>query len=562
MRVDPGHPRAAPPHAAASPNHRPSTLGSEFGLPSLDLEAVDPTFLPSGVMDAELAQRHNALPLAQRRGRLAVAIADPANLAALNEIKLRTGCDTDAVLVAPEALASALARLQHGRTTSLLAGLDGDEGGAILPRAAGEAVDEAPIVKYIDKVLRDAVAAGASDIHFEPYDGFYRVRLRVDGVLRQTERPPAHLGARFASRLKVMAQLDITERRRPQDGRITLAGGEAGRGGVDLRVSTLPTMHGEKVVLRVLDSASARMAVDQLGLDEAQTRRYVNALAQPQGMILVTGPTGSGKTVSLYAGLNRLNAEDRNIATAEDPVEIDVPGINQVQVNNRAGLDFETALRAFLRQDPDVLMVGEIRDRATAEMAIKAAQTGHLVLSTLHTGSAAETLTRLRNMGVPAFNIASSVTLLIAQRLARLLCPHCRQPAHIPPEAMLEQGFTERDIAGGAQLFEANDAGCGQCDRGYRGRTGIHEVVDVSPRLQRLILAGESSVALANAMRELGYADLRRSGLAKVLRGLTSLREINRVTANPGADAGVGTTRATGATTDDNDATDLPLGRC
>lgn len=547
MRVKPRRPRAAQPRAPASSNPRPSTLGREFGLPSLDLAAVDPTWLPSGVVDAELARRHNALPLAQRRGRLTVAISDPANLAALNEIKLRTGGHTDAVLVAPQALAAALARHQYGQTTSLLAGVDGDEGGPLLPRTAGEAVDEAPVVKYIDKVLGDAIVAGASDIHFEPYDSFYRVRLRIDGVLRQSERPPAHLGARFASRLKVMAQLDITERRRPQDGRITLAEREAGHGGVDLRVSTLPTMHGEKVVLRVLDAASARMTVDQIGLDEAQTRRYVDALAQPQGMILVTGPTGSGKTVSLYAGLNRLNAEDRNIATAEDPVEIDVPGINQVQVNSRAGLDFEAALRAFLRQDPDVLMVGEIRDRATAEMAIKAAQTGHLVLSTLHTGSAAETLTRLRNMGVPAFNIASSVTLLIAQRLARLLCRHCRQPTRMPPEAMLEQGFTERDVAAHDQLFEANNAGCGQCDRGYRGRTGIHEVVDVTARLQRLILGGESSVALANAMRSLGYDDLRRSGLKKVLRGLTSLREINRVTSNPGAGHGRAADRSASA---------------
>ena len=513
----------------------PATLGGEFGLPSLDLDAVEPKWLPTTALDAELAQRHNVLPLAERRGRVTVAIADPTHLAALNEIKLRTGRDIDAVLVAPQALAAALARQQHGRTTSLLAGVGGDEGGMELPGAGGEAVDEAPIVKYIDRVLRNAIAAGASDIHFEPYASFYRVRLRIDGVLREAERPPAHLGARFASRLKVMAQVDITERRRPQDGRITLADDARGgnRGSVDLRVSTLPTMHGEKVVLRVLDSAGALMTVDQLGLDEDQERRYLDALAQPQGLILVTGPTGSGKTVSLYAGLHRLNNDDRNIASAEDPVEIDVPGINQVQVHSRAGLDFDVALRAFLRQDPDVLMVGEIRDRATAEMAIKAAQTGHLVLSTLHTSSAAETLTRLRNMGVAAFNIASSVTLLVAQRLARLLCPHCRRPAHMPPEALLEQGCAERDIVAGAQLFEANDGGCSQCDRGYRGRTGIHEVVDVSSRLQRLILGGESSVALADAMRELGYDDLRRSGLKKALRGLTSLREINRVTPTP-----------------------------
>lgn len=544
MRLRPSRTRRAQPPETGTSATSATALAAELGLPSLDLEAFDPKCVPGDALDAEVAARHHALPLAKRRGRLVVAISDPANLTALDEIKLRAGCEVDAVLVEPGPLTAALARLAQSRTTSLLAELDRDDAGLGLASAAGEAVDEAPIVKYIDKVLQDAVTAGASDIHFEPYADFYRLRLRVDGVLRETERPPAHLAARFASRLKVMAQLDITERRRPQDGRITLVAPSAGRATVDLRMSTLPTMHGEKVVLRVLDSAGALLAVDQLGLDEDQERRFVDSLAQPQGMILVTGPTGSGKTVSLYAGLHRLNADHRNIATAEDPVEIDVPGINQVQVNSRAGLDFDTALRAFLRQDPDVLMVGEIRDATTAETAIKAAQTGHLVLSTLHTSSAAETLTRLRNMGVPAFNIASSVTLLMAQRLARLLCAHCRRPTRLPPEALLEQGFTERDLAGGARLFEANDAGCGGCDRGYRGRTGIQEVVELSAPLQQLILGGESSVALARAMRELGYDDLRRSGLKKVLRGLTSLAEVNRVTARP-QPAGAGTGRET-----------------
>ena len=501
------------------------------GLPTLDLDAVDPASLPKNALDAELALRLGALPLANRRGQLVVAIGDVANLAAVDEIKLRTGLDAEAVLVQPQPLRAALARLQHRRTTSLLAELDGDDGPAGPQGGLGDAVDEAPIVKYIDKVLQDAVAAGASDIHFEPYDGFYRVRLRIDGVLREIERPPVRLGSRFASRLKVMAQLDITERRKPQDGRIRLAGETTDGASGDLRMSTLPTVHGEKVVLRVLDAAGELMRVEQLGLDADQERRYVHALAQPQGMILVTGPTGSGKTVSLYAGLARLNAESRNIATAEDPVEIDVPGINQVQVRPNVGLDFDAALRAFLRQDPDVVMVGEIRDATTAATAIKAAQTGHLVLSTLHTSSAAETLTRLRNMGVPAFDIASSVTLLMAQRLARLLCPHCRQPASLPEDAWREQGFTDHDIAAGGQLFDANTRGCGHCDRGYRGRVGIHEVVVLSPGLQRLIVAGESSLALADAMRDEGYDDLRRSGLKKVLRGLTSLGEINRVTA-------------------------------
>ena len=520
--------RTAP--AQDSDTRTPAAAAHALGLPMLDLDAVDPASLPKNALDAELALRLGALPLANRRGQLVVAIGDLANLAAVDEIKLRTGLDAEAVLVQPQPLRAALARLQHRRTTSLLAELDGDDGPG--PQGGlGDAVDEAPIVKYIDKVLQDAVAAGASDIHFEPYDGFYRVRLRIDGVLREIERPPARLGTRFASRLKVMAQLDITERRKPQDGRIRLAGETTDGAGGDLRMSTLPTVHGEKVVLRVLDAAGELMRVEQLGLDADQERRYVHALAQPQGMILVTGPTGSGKTVSLYAGLARLNAESRNIATAEDPVEIDVPGINQVQVRPNVGLDFDAALRAFLRQDPDVVMVGEIRDATTAATAIKAAQTGHLVLSTLHTSSAAETLTRLRNMGVPAFDIASSVTLLMAQRLARLLCPHCRQPVSLPEDAWREQGFTDHDIAAGAQLFDANTRGCGHCDRGYRGRVGIHEVVVLSPGLQRLIIAGESSLALADAMRDEGYDNLRRSGLKKVLRGLTSLGEINRVTA-------------------------------
>ena len=519
---------------------RIDALAAEIGIPTVDLEALDPASLPTDAVDAELALRLGALPIANRHGRLTVAIGDPANLSVLDELRLRTGQSTEAVLVRPGPLATALERLQQSRTASLLAELDSDEHAANPSGDVGEAVDEAPIVKYIDNVLENAVGVGASDLHFEPYDGFYRVRLRIDGVLREAARPPAHLAARFASRLKVMAQLDITERRRPQDGRISLAGERVG--GVDLRVSTLPTVHGEKVVLRVLDSAAALMRIDQLGLDEEQRRRYEAALAQPQGMILVTGPTGSGKTVSLYAGLARLNAESRNIATAEDPVEIDVPGINQVQVRPRVGLDFDAALRAFLRQDPDVVMVGEIRDASTAGTAIKAAQTGHLVLSTLHTSSAAETLTRLRNMGVPAFDIASSVTLLMAQRLARLLCPHCRTPISMPREAWLEQGFADRDIAEGAQIFDANDRGCGQCDRGYRGRVGIHEVVTLSSRLQGRILAGESSLALADAMRDEGYDDLRRSGLKKVLRGLTSLREVNRVTAR--GDAALGRAEA------------------
>ena len=513
---------------------------AEFGVPLLDLDAFDPASVAAELIDAvdeALVRRHNALPLAKRGAKLFVAVADPANLAALDEFKLRTGADAEPVLVEQGKLAAAIARYRPGGDRVLLTELeDRDVIEADARPGAGEAanneitagVDEAPIVKYVHGVLLDAVAAGASDIHFEPYETSYRIRMRVDGILREVRRPPAGLGARFAARLKVMAQLDIAERRIPQDGRIKLAGTPAGD--IDFRASTLPTLHGEKVVLRILDPASARIGIDQLGLEADQKRRYLDALHRPQGMILVTGPTGSGKTVTLYAGLQVLNVEDRNIATAEDPVEINVDGINQVQMHAKVGLDFATALRAFLRQDPDVVMVGEIRDLETAETAVKAAQTGHLVLSTLHTNSAAETLTRLRNMGVPAFNLATSVSLIVAQRLARLLCPHCKKVIDVPREALLEEGFTAADLDTGFVLFEADDAGCSNCDHGYRGRTGIYEVVEVAPEIQRLILADGDSLALARQARVLGYDDLRRAGLKKALQGLTSLREIDRVT--------------------------------
>ena len=521
-------PRPSSPSKSDDPLQALTGLAAEFGFPALDLRAFDRRRLPHGVLSAELAARHNALPLVRRGQRLHVAVSDPANTSALDEIQMRTGLACEAVLVDAEALAEAIAHYSRGNANTLLAGLRPEEsaGAEAAPELAGAKIDEAPIVKYIDRVLRAAVAAGASDIHFEPFDSLYRIRVRQDGVLREAERPPVHLGPRFAARLKVMAELDITERRLPQDGRIRLSDAT---GAVDLRVSTLPTVHGEKVVLRVLDAAAARLGIDKLGLEADQERRYRDALAEPQGLILVTGPTGSGKTVSLYAGLNLLNAEDRNIATAEDPVELDVPGINQVQVNTQLGLDFATALRAFLRQDPDVLMVGEIRDLPTAETAVKAAQTGHLVLTTLHTNSAAETLTRLRNMGVAPFDVASSISLIVAQRLARLLCPRCRRPFSAPIEVLLQEGFSEREAAG-AQFFDANADGCEHCDGGYRGRTGIHEVVDVSAPLKRRILAGETGLHLADALRDLGYDDVRRSGLKKALRGLTSLREVNRVT--------------------------------
>ncbi|MBP9643718.1 MAG: type IV-A pilus assembly ATPase PilB, partial [Budvicia sp.] len=386
--------------------------------------------------------------------------------------------------------------------------------------------DDAPIVKYINKVLLDAVRKGASDLHFEPYEKKYRIRFRIDGILYEVATPPVNLSSRFSARLKVMARLDIAERRLPQDGRIKLK--LAKNRSIDLRVSTLPTMWGEKVVLRILDSSAASLNIEMLGFDDKQKKLYLNTLAKPQGMILVTGPTGSGKTVSLYTGLNILNTNECNISTAEDPVEINLPGINQVQINPKAGLTFAGALRSFLRQDPDVVMVGEIRDLETAEIAIKAAQTGHLVLSTLHTNSSAETLTRLLNMGVPAFNVASSVTLIMAQRLARRLCPHCKQPHHIPDNELLEMGYTHDEVTAGITLYKP--IGCSECSNGYKGRVGIYEMMPMSENIANLIMEGGNSLQIAQIAIKEGMMTLYRSGLEKARIGVTSLAEVNRVT--------------------------------
>ena len=385
--------------------------------------------------------------------------------------------------------------------------------------------DDAPIVVFINKILLDAIKKGASDLHFEPYEKSFRIRFRIDGILSEIARPPVSLSSRMAARLKVMSKLDIAERRVPQDGRIKLALSK--KKSIDFRVSTLPTMWGEKVVMRILDSSSAMLGIDMLGYDPAQKKIYMEALEQPQGMILVTGPTGSGKTVSLYTGLNILNTPERNISTAEDPVEINLEGINQVQINNRAGLTFPSALRSFLRQDPDIIMVGEIRDLETAEIAIKAAQTGHLVLSTLHTNSAAETLTRLLNMGVPSYNVASSVTIIIAQRLARRLCPQCKTEEKLSEVQLAEQGFPN-DMLSEIKLFKA--VGCEQCTDGYKGRVGIYEVIKISPIISAIIMEGGNSLDIANQCQKEGYNNLRQSGLIKAMSGMTSLKEINRVT--------------------------------
>ncbi len=509
----------------------------EFGVPVFDIEALDKESIPSELVEPSLVKKHHALPLYRRGNRLFIAVSDPTNLAALDEIKFHTGINTDAVLVEEKALNAALEKWLEAQDAisdsfDQLDNTDfddidittGDEQGE--GEEGNDAVDETPIVRFINKVLIDAIKQGASDIHFEPYENSYRVRFRADGILQEVVKPPRNLSARLAARLKVMSQMDISERRVPQDGRIQMK--LSRNRAIDFRVNTLPTLYGEKIVLRILDASSAQMGIDALGYEEEQKNLYKQVLSQPQGMILVTGPTGSGKTVSLYTGLNILNTEQRNISTAEDPVEINIEGINQVHVNAKVGLDFAEALRSFLRQDPDVIMVGEIRDLETAEIAIKAAQTGHLVLSTLHTNSASETLVRLRNMGVPSFNIASTVDLIIAQRLARRLCKICAVPADdIPHSILLEEGFTEEMLKDATVL---RPEGCDECNNGYKGRIGIYEVVKITPALSRLIMEEGNSLDISEQARKEGFPDLRQSALKKVADGLTSLEEANRIT--------------------------------
>jgi type IV pilus assembly protein PilB len=508
----------------------------EFGLPVFDLRAMNREMLPEQQIDAEMMLKQHAVPLFRRGNRLFVAVSDPMNLGALDEFKFAAGINTDAVLVDDEALSKLIADLaeQSGGFDNDMASLGADgeydleigDGSVEEEDDARDAADDTPIVRFVNKVLLDAIKQGASDIHFEPYEKDYRVRFRTDGILREVVKPPRNLAPRLAARLKVMSQMDISERRVPQDGRIQMKLSK--KRAIDFRVNSLPTMYGEKIVLRILDPASAQMGIDALGYEEDQQALYVEALKKPQGMILVTGPTGSGKTVSLYTGLGILNEPERNISTAEDPVEINMPGINQVLVNPKVGLNFAEALRSFLRQDPDVIMVGEIRDLETAEIGIKAAQTGHLVLSTVHTNSAAETVTRLLNMGVPAFNIAASVTLIIAQRLARRLCSHCAEPENtVPQEALLELGFTTDQLS---SATIKRPAGCGQCKDGYKGRVGIYEVVKITKPIASAIMDGANSLELDRVAREAGFNDLRQSALRKCAEGLISLEEVSRVT--------------------------------
>lgn len=507
--------------------------GEQFGIPYFDLATVDRETQPQDLVSEKLVRQHRVLPLQRRGNKLYVAVSDPTNHLAVSDIQFNTGLNVEAVLVEDDLLGQAIDKFFESATTALDGLSDSDlddldvEISGVAKEDEGEHddADDAPVVRFVNKMLLDAIKRGSSDLHFEPYEKSYRVRFRTDGVLHEVARPPVQLVSRISARLKVMAALDIAERRKPQDGRIKMKVSKTKS--IDFRVNSLPTLWGEKIVMRILDSSSAKMGIDALGYEEEQKALYMAALKQPQGMILVTGPTGSGKTVSLYTGLNILNTIDVNISTAEDPVEINLEGINQVNVNPRQGMDFAQALRAFLRQDPDIIMVGEIRDLETAEIAIKAAQTGHMVMSTLHTNSAAETLTRLRNMGVPAFNIATSVNLIIAQRLARKLCPSCKKEVEIPHDALLKEGFPENRV-GTFQLY--GPVGCDNCNGGYKGRVGIYEVVKITPALQRLIMEEGNSIDIALQARKDGFNDLRLSGLVKAMHGITSLEEVNRVT--------------------------------
>ena len=506
---------------------------SEFGVPLVEIESVDPEIIPANLVAEKIIQRHHVLPLYKRGTRLFVAIADPTNLQALDEIKFNTGLATEPILVEEDKLAKAIETALDAQDTTLddLAGDDGlenldfateEESG----RDTGEeGINDTPIVKFVNKILIDAINRGASDIHIEPYEKSYRVRYRQDGMLQEVTNPPLALAGRIAARVKILSRLDIAERRVPQDGRMKMRISK--NRAIDFRVSTLPTLFGEKIVMRILDPASATLGVDKLGFEPEQKETLLKAAHMPYGMLLVTGPTGSGKTVTLYTCVNILNSPERNISTAEDPVEINLAGINQVNVNDKAGLDFASALRSFLRQDPDIILVGEIRDLETASIAIKAAQTGHMVLSTLHTNSAPATLSRLVNMGVPPFNIASAVNLIVAQRLARRLCESCKKPIEVPPEALVRAGFRKEELKG---LVVHGAIGCDNCNSGYKGRVGIYEVMPMTEAIGKIIMRGGNEIEIKEQMVKEGVSELRISGLKKVREGVTTIEEIDRVT--------------------------------
>jgi type IV pilus assembly protein PilB len=520
---------------AAKPLAIAEAASREFGAPLLDLNSIEIDPAVTKEISERVLRKAHALPIFKRGRKMYVAVSDPTNLSALDEIKFATGTQTEAVVVEEDKLAKAIDAAIQVQSASELDLGDADLEGLEVEGGDGDAgvdvtradAEDAPIIRYINKILVDAINQGASDVHFEPYEKTYRIRYRRDGELKNIATPPVNQAPRLAARIKVMSRMDLAERRVPQDGRIKLYLSK--NRAIDFRVSSCPTLFGEKIVCRILDPSSAQLGIDALGYEAEQKEQYMRALQRPQGMILVTGPTGSGKTVSLYTGLNILNTEDVNISTAEDPAEINLPGINQVNVNPRVGLTFAAALRAFLRQDPDVIMVGEIRDLETAEIAIKAAQTGHLVLSTLHTNDAPQTVVRLMNMGVPAYNIASTLTLIIAQRLARRLCAYCKRPADIPKAELIRQGFTEEEIS--SPDFAIHEAvGCDQCDHGYKGRTGIYQVMPFSDAMGRIIMEGGNAIDIADQARKEGIKDLRQSALTKVKNGIIDLVQANACT--------------------------------
>ena len=512
-----------------------NSASEEFGTPLLDISALDPGSIPRNLVDEKLIRANHAIPIFHRGNRLFVAVSDPTNRKGLDEIKFQTGISTEEVLVDETKLSVFIDAFLETQESNGLGNLGDDDVDLNLEAVdeksgneeedSGAAIDDTPVVRFINKMLMDAIRAGSSDLHFEPFEKSYKVRFRTDGVLHEVAHPPVNLAPRISARLKVMSQMDISERRVPQDGRIKLKVSKTKA--IDFRVNTLPVLFGEKICLRILDPSSAKIGIDALGYEDDQKKLYLEALHKPQGMFLVTGPTGSGKTVSLYTGINILNTPELNISTAEDPVEINLEGINQCPVNAKVGLDFSEALRSFLRQDPDIIMVGEIRDLETANISIKAAQTGHMVMSTLHTNSAPETITRLRNMGVPAFNLATSINLIVAQRLARRLCD-CKKKLNIPKNALLEKGFSEADIDAGLEVY--GPVGCAKCTGGYKGRVGIYEVVKITPEISKIIMEDGNSIEIAAVCREQGFKNIFQSALVKVQRGLTSLEEVDRVT--------------------------------
>ncbi len=509
-----------------------SIASAEFGVPFFDLDAIDPKSFPITLVSEKLIRRHHALPLFKRGSRLFIALSDPTNFQALDEIKFHTRLNTETILVEEDKLASIIETALEAADTSMTDLLDEDldnieiSGGDEAPAADDTSdVDDAPIVRFVNKILLDAIKKGVSDIHLEPYEKAFRIRFRADGILYEAASPPPNIAHRIVSRIKVMSKMDIAERRVPQDGRIKMKISK--NRAIDFRVSTCPTLFGEKVVMRILDPTSAQMGIEKLGFEPDQQKLFLDAIHRPYGMVLVTGPTGSGKTVSLYTGLNILNTIERNISTAEDPVEITVEGINQVNMNVKAGLTFATALKAFLRQDPDIIMVGEIRDLETASISVKAAQTGHLVLSTLHTNDAPQTINRLMQMGIEPFNIVSAVNLIMAQRLGRRLCQHCKKPANYPEKTYLDAGFKQEELSS-LKIF--SPVGCDHCTEGYKGRVGIYQVMPISEKMRALILSGGNAMEMAELSSNEGINDLRASGLEKIRQGITSLEEINRIT--------------------------------